>query len=291
MSEDYGDSVGAAWQRKIASLRADLAAEREAHALARAVAAAAEREADRLRHGNTIEADHVCPAELERDAAIARAETAERERDEFRRIAEASLVRPCACGRPMPSVSSRLRCDACRAEGERDEARARLVSEVDGSTATLAALRAVIAELERERDEARAAVVALREMLIERDPHGEQRDVCDWCCETWPVGGPEVHADDCEVGRSDAGAPLLAELRALRAVRDAVEAWLTERGPRAIAGEPGFAKCGSCGRAWSVAYHGPDGRQSDLHPGVTGHAGSCGWVVLRAAINAAKAGG
>lgn len=111
-------------------------------------------------------------AEGERDAALARAEAAERERDAFRAQAEASLVVPCACGRPMPSVSSRLRCDACRAERKLDQARA---------TLRAAANRARGIAQSAADDEAALAVLG----------------------------------------------PLVAELRALRAVRDAAEAFLS----------------------------------------------------------------
>lgn len=153
----------------------------------------------------------------QRDGAIARAEVAERERDAFRAQAEASLVVPCACGRPMPSVSSRLRCDACRAEGERDEARAQT-----------AAFRAVLSDIAEDYGV----------------PYDDQQ-----------CGAPKRATEALEA--SDAGASLLAELRALRKVLD-------ERGHD--------ADCQTM--------------LPDLFPGPA----ACG-CRLRAALDAAKVGG
>lgn len=104
--------------------------------------------------------------------AVARIRELEAARDAFRTQAEASLVVPCACGRPMPSVSSRLRCDACRAERKLDQARA---------TLRAAANRARGIAQSAADDEAALAVLG----------------------------------------------PLVAELRALRAVRDAADAFLS----------------------------------------------------------------
>ena len=146
-------------------------------------------------------------------------DAAERERDESRRIAEASLVVPCACGRPMPSVSSRLRCDACRAEGERDEA------------------RAACAEMREAVESARLTVVRHSRDWSRHDSDawlygllvGWPADVVPQLPGPWPQNPSET----ARLSRlsaafaSDAGAPLLAELRALRKVRVAAEAFLS----------------------------------------------------------------
>lgn len=304
-------------------LRNQLGLERELTA-ARADLAAAEREADRWRHGLPVEGDYVCPTAQERDAAIARAEAAERqcaawaesgtemttalarvsealgeggdgsvtlldvhervralrerteaaererddlrarllsevdasrasiaslgalvestaaraevaegerdavtrdlvesesnvarnlgafatverrltaERDAFRAQAEASLVVPCACGRLMPSVQSRLRCDACRAEGERDEARARLAALVE----------IVTHDVDR--------VLSWRQARASGGQHVGTGGVLG-------SASPSVLGYLRRMARdvADVGAPLLAEVRALRAVRDAASA-------------------------------------------------------------------
>lgn len=166
-------------------LRNQLGLERELTA-ARADLAAAEREADRWRHGLPVEGDYVCPTAQERDAAIARAERAERERDDLR---------------------------------------ARLLSEADASRASIASLGGLVEssaaraeKAEGERDEARAACAAMRE-AIESDPNWRHHKHCDSVCSS-------RHSAYARILASDAGAPLLAEVRALRAVRDAAETFV-----------------------------------------------------------------
>lgn len=188
------------------------------------------------------------------------------------------------CQRPHPSVSSRMHCDACRAESERDaaiaraetagrerdEARARLAdvkqrdpgcechqeegdspcpnhrdaSEMDAATdafGTIAELCGcpswdypgqVVRDVERlrsERDEARAAVVAMREAIIMRDAdrkHVGEVESCRRCDRWWLPGGPENHGVACPFA-SDAGAPLLAELARLQGIETAARAVAT----------------------------------------------------------------
>lgn len=189
--------------------------------------------------------------------AVARIRELEAARDAFRAQAEASLVVPCACGRPMPSVSSRLRCDACRAERKLDQARATLRAAANRargiaqSAADDEAALAVLGPLVAERDEARSACAAMRE-AVESARLTVVRHSRDWSrhdSDAWlygllvgwpadvvpqlPGAWPQNPSETARLSRlsaafaSDAGAPLLAELRALRAVRDAAEAFLS----------------------------------------------------------------
>jgi len=212
-SEDYGDGMGSHWQREIESLRAALAAEREAHEKTRTqltcgtcgnagphpsgltcICGGTGRMEDEARNARLAAIE----ALQERDAAIARAETAERERDEARAEIE--------------------RLEAIEMPADVEQAFER------GWSARAAATR----RAERERDEVRAACAAMRRVLLdvwdassrgdeEGCQQGNNLDLTLAICATKTV-----------TDATDAGAPLLAELRALRAVRDAAEALLVD---------------------------------------------------------------
>lgn len=127
--------------------------------------------------------------------AVARIRELEAARDAFRAQAEASLVVPCACGRPMPSVSSRLRCDACRAEGERDEARAQ------------------VAAMQARAERAEAALGRVLDWTV---TYGQQLCPPPGVFDTYGEGMRVAKRHAASIANSS-GAPLLAELRALRA--------------------------------------------------------------------------
>lgn len=163
--------------------------------------------------------------------AIARAERAEREahaatkRDSF--VLDGAMYLACpACRRPHPSVSSRLHCDACRAEAERDAAVARAESaereRVSRDNFERAIERAETAE--RERDEARAQVAAMAKAI---PALLHECDECDANPLAFQHHGSTVQEKAMAATQASAGAPLLAELARLRGIETAARAVAT----------------------------------------------------------------
>lgn len=192
--EDRSRSGMPAAEAEIRDLRSALAAEREAHA-------ATARALHRLQHGAEIEGDLVC------DAMIERAESAEAQ------LAQTLAIEPgrtnlaaLDCHICHHDPERRVFCSACRPEHcpgcwrrDIDDARSRL------------------AVCEHERDEARAAEAAMRETLMD---HGEHHATC--AVKRRPEDAPvDLGVCDCGLVRAlsaDPGAPLLADLRRLRAI-------------------------------------------------------------------------
>lgn len=102
----------------------------------RANLAASERSADRLRHGQGIEGDHVCPADLRADdaetracALLLRVEAAERERDALglkADILETSVTAGMLAQRGLEQERDDARAEAAELRGEVAEARGHL---------------------------------------------------------------------------------------------------------------------------------------------------------------------
>lgn len=154
--------------------------------------------------------DALANVEAERDAAIARAESAEAERDTAVNQAH--------------NVAFALACVALALdEPERPEGIwAPTLLDVHER---VRAMRERAESAERERDEARAQVAAMREEAISRQSEEKHVGIverCGPCGAWWHPGEDEEHANGCAFAPS-AGASL-AELRALRAVREAARA-------------------------------------------------------------------
>lgn len=168
---------------------------------------------------------------------------------ETKRAAERSLVVPCACGRPMPSVSSRLRCDACRAEASCAEMRGTipaLLRYVEGRAEhegpydegrCVRGAGCAVCDVERAMEsDAGAALLAERDALRERAERAEaacaeMREACvfQWSASCRLCGRAErneqpiAHREDCILARTDVGSAFLAEGDALRATVERLE--------------------------------------------------------------------
>lgn len=178
------------------------------------------------------------------------------------------------CFRDRAEKAERERDAGAMTKIDLDEAERLAKAASDGPWAVCA--MALGERLAREgRDERIPELTILRDALAaEREAHAETLRIVAANAETLR----NLHAV-----MTASGDAATRELDTLRATVERLERVLTEHGPRPITGEPEFAKCGACGRAWSVKHHGADGRD-----GGSLHAIGCVWVALRAALDAAK---